>query len=83
MNDSERYRKILLFILSFKCSQMFQKCSQNMNAMYSHKHYKMVMSNILTSGGFNKMSFFLPFAFLENTFANQQNAMANFEPFKY
>ena len=40
---------VYLFTASFVC--------KNTSAMYSHKHYKMTMNNILTSGGLNIMSF--------------------------
>ena len=36
-------------IASFVC--------KNTHSMYSHKHSAMTMNNILTSGGFNTMSF--------------------------
>ena len=48
----------------------------------------MTMNNILTSGSLNAMSFltiriFRKYVSYERSFANQQNAMTNFEPFKY
>ena len=58
MSNSEFYRKIFLFLSSFTCSQVLQMCSQNTHAMYLHKHQKMTMNNILTSGGLNTISFF-------------------------
>ena len=54
--------------------------------MYSHKHQKMMINNIVTRGGVNTV--FQLFTFLENTkheklFANQQNAITNFKSFKF
>ena len=40
---------IYLFTASFAC--------KNTRAMYSHKHQKMTMNNILASGGLSTMSF--------------------------
>ena len=41
---------IYLFTASFAC--------KNTRAMYSHKHQKMTMKNILTNGGLSTMNFF-------------------------
>ena len=42
--------EIYLFTASFAC--------KNTRAMYSHKHQKMTMNNILASGGLSTMNFF-------------------------
>ena len=97
MNDSECQREIFIFLLSFKwCSQNeFVSQFTCLQYIYMSKYTRHVLTYALENDNEQHFSqwwpehidFFLPFAFLENTYherslVNQQNAITNFEPFK-
>ena len=65
---ARQFRKIFLFLIRFEWYRQKWICIsiylftasfvyKNICTAYSHKHQKMMMNNILTSGGLNTMSF--------------------------